>query len=83
MRDMDNVFRAHPSPLSVAVGAAIKHIRRQRGLTQEELAKRTHFSRGSIGNIELGFHRMLLDDFLSIALVLGSIPRNSSGRRRS
>lgn len=70
MRDTDDVFRTSPSPLSVAVGAAIKHIRRQRGLTQEELAKLTHFSRGSIANIETGFHRMLLDDFLSIALIL-------------
>ena len=70
MRDMDEMFTNSPSELSVAVGAAIKHVRRQRGLTQEELAKLTHFSRSSIGSIELGFQRMLLDDFLSIALAL-------------
>ena len=70
MRDMDEMFTNSPSELSVAVGAAIKHVRRQRGLTQEDLAKLTHFSRSSIGSIELGFQRMLLDDFLSIALTL-------------
>ena len=62
------------SSLSVAVGVAIKQIRHQRGLTQENLATLTHFSRASIGNIELGFQRMLLDDFLSIALVLRGDP---------
>jgi transcriptional regulator with XRE-family HTH domain len=46
-------------------------IRKSRRLTQEELAKLTGISRGTIMHIEIGNQRVFLDQALVLAKVLG------------
>lgn len=43
-----------PSPTPPPIGAVLRHLRRSRGLTQEELAARAHVHRNYIGALERG-----------------------------
>jgi len=51
-------------------GAAICDARKAHGWTQEQLAAKTHLSRGSIANIEVGRQRVLLHDLFTFAKIL-------------
>lgn len=58
-----------------AVGARVRMIRETLGLQQEELAKRTGLTRGSIANIETGRQRLLLQTVEKLARGLGTSPK--------
>lgn len=63
-------------PIYQAIGGKVAMIRAALGLTQEELAKRTHLTRTSITNIEAGRQRLLLHDIGTLAAALGTSPKN-------
>ena len=46
--------RTHPSPLLVVLGKRIQEIRRDKGLTQEQLAAASGLHRAYIGHLEAG-----------------------------
>lgn len=52
------------------IGAQIAEIRKQKGLTQEELGARAGLSRVSIGKIERGISEPTITNLWQIALVL-------------
>ena len=52
------------------VGLRLQRARRERGVTQEELARRVDLSRTSITNIEKGRQRILLHQLVDIAAAL-------------
>ena len=54
----------------VLFGEAVKEARIDLGITQQELADRLKYSRGSIANIEVGRQRILLSDVFDFARVL-------------
>ena len=59
-------------PVYRQLGAKIEQVRTVLGWTQNDLAKKTHMSRGSIANIELGRQRLLLNDVQKFADAFGS-----------
>lgn len=59
----------------VAVGVRIRSIREVLGISQEELAKRTSKTRGSLANIETGRQRLLLHTVEEFAVALGTTPK--------
>ncbi|MGM9601558.1 MAG: helix-turn-helix domain-containing protein [Faecousia sp.] len=52
------------------IGARIRAVRKQRGMSQSTLADKAHLSLPQIGAIELGKTRMLLGSFIRIAEAL-------------
>lgn len=56
------------------IGYKLKNIRRQKNLTQEELAERTDLSKGYISQIESEYASPSMETFLSILEVLGTTP---------
>lgn len=60
----------------VAVGARVRYIREQLGLTQDDLAKRVGLTRCSLTNIETGRQRLLLHTVERLADALGTTPRH-------
>lgn len=59
-------------PVYQAIGARVRMLRDTLGIQQEDLAKRTGWSRGSIANIETGRQRILLHDAVVLAEALGT-----------
>jgi transcriptional regulator with XRE-family HTH domain len=56
------------------VGEKIAQVRKERGLTQKELADAVHFTRTAITNIENGKQKLHLHSLIEIAQVLGVPP---------
>lgn len=63
-------------PVYRMAGAKIEQFRKLLGLTQEDLAQKVNFSRGSIANIETGKQRLLLHDVEVFAAAFGTSPKN-------
>lgn len=57
------------------IGESIATIRDRKGLTQEELATKTGFSRASIANVERGMQKVPLHRYVDIANALGVKPQ--------
>jgi transcriptional regulator with XRE-family HTH domain len=57
------------------LGAQVEKFRTMLGWTQEELAKKLGFSRGSIANIELGRQRVMLHDVERLAASFQTTPK--------
>lgn len=57
------------------IGLRIENIRVVLGITQQQLADRLKYSRGSIANIETGRERLLLHKVEAIATALGTTPK--------
>jgi transcriptional regulator with XRE-family HTH domain len=58
-------------PIYGLIALKIRHVRETLGITQEELAKRTGYTRVSIVNIETGRQRLPLHQVEEIARALG------------
>ena len=58
----------------VLFGEAVCQARHDLGLTQQELADKLKYTRGSIANIETGRQRVLLSDVLDFAKALKMTP---------
>lgn len=58
------------------VGLRIESIRNTLGISQNDLAKRSGFSRASIANMETGRQRFLLDGIEEISKALGTTPKH-------
>ena len=56
------------------VGARVRALREEEGLTQEQLARRSGIGRTSITNIEVGRQRPPLSTLIRIARVCGEDP---------
>lgn len=63
-------------PVYRALGARIQMVREAIGMSQQELAKRTGYSRPSIVNMEAGRQRIALHQVESIAGALSSSPKH-------
>lgn len=57
-----------------AVGARIHELRKQRGMTQDQLASQVDLTRTSITNIEAGRQKILLHTLFELAAALGVEP---------
>lgn len=55
----------------IAIAKRIKRLRKQKGLTQEELAEKVRVSTTHIGMVEIGLRRMSLKTLQKVANVLG------------
>lgn len=55
-------------------GSAVRALREEKNVTQEDLAQRVNLSRTSITNIEKGRQRVLLHQMLEIASALDADP---------
>jgi transcriptional regulator with XRE-family HTH domain len=67
--------REKADPLSLRVGARIKHLREEQGLTQEALAWESAIqSKGHLSNIEAGLVRPTLHTIKHLADRLGVLP---------
>lgn len=53
-------------PLSPDIGQQIRQLRRERGLTQQQLADQSNLDRTSILSIERGYHDPLLANLTAI-----------------
>lgn len=58
------------------IGAKIKALRIQKGLTQEELGERTDLTKGYISQLERDLNSPSIDTLFSILEVLGTTPRD-------
>lgn len=63
-------------PVYRLLGAKIEQFRNMLGWTQQELADKMLYSRGSIANIEVGRQRLLVADVERFATVFGTTPKN-------
>lgn len=59
----------------VLFGEFVRDRRKKLGLTQMELSERVEYSRATVANIETGRQRVLLDDVMRFAKVLGISPK--------
>jgi transcriptional regulator with XRE-family HTH domain len=57
------------------LGAALRRLRRQRGLSQQRVAKDCAMSRSALANIEAGHQRVAFHQFLALARALRTDPR--------
>lgn len=62
-------------PEYVALGEAVRALRRERGLSQQEIAEQCGMSRSAFANIESGHQRVAFHQFLAMARALGVEPR--------
>lgn len=62
-------------PIYKMIGAKIEYVRRALGWRQEDLAKKTGLTRGSIANIEAGKQRLLLDDIETFSIAFNTTPK--------
>ncbi len=60
--------------LNMQIGTKLRNLRRQKNLTQEELAERTDLSKGYISQIESQHASPSMETFLNILEVLGTSP---------
>ena len=58
----------------VALGNAIREMRRERNLSQEALAAESELDRSYVGGIERGEHNLTVMNLQKIAAALGSQP---------
>lgn len=63
----------------VSFGVAVKQLRLNRGMTQQDLAEKTNFSRASIVNIEQARQRVMLGDLWEFAKALKEPPQRLFG----
>ena len=66
----------YAEPVYTLIGARIRMIREALDITQGDLAKRLHMTRGSLANIELGRQRVLLHSVDNIAKALGTTQKH-------
>lgn len=62
-------------PVYRSLGAKIEQLRTTLGWTQDELAKKTRLTRGSIANIETGRQRILLHDVETFSMAFNVSPK--------
>lgn len=74
MFDNSKQYTAFFRWLVMQIGYKLKNLRRQKNLTQEELAERTDLSKGYISQIESEYASPSMETFLSILEVLGTTP---------
>ena len=60
-----------PEPLFAAFGAAVRALRKGRGLSQEALAERAQLHRSYVTDIELGRRNVSLYNIRQLAVALG------------
>lgn len=58
----------------VALGARMRELRRAAGLSQAQVAQRTHISRPNIARAERGRHALSLESIERLAAALGLTP---------
>ena len=63
-----------PEPIYRHIGAIIRAKRRQRDLSQRELAQRLHISRATLASIETGRQRVLAHQLYELAATLDMKP---------
>ena len=56
------------------IGALLRDLRDQRGLTQQQIAKTVGLTRSSIANIERGTQHLTLHNWVGICQILGADP---------
>ena len=61
-------------PALVLIGAEIRTIRRNKGLSQEALADKANIDRSYLGGIERGEHNLAIINLLKIAAALNVKP---------
>jgi transcriptional regulator with XRE-family HTH domain len=61
--------------LNAEFGAIVRRLRKARGMTQDELARKTCLSRVAIANLELGRQGILLNRIYGLAAALGVEPQ--------
>jgi transcriptional regulator with XRE-family HTH domain len=66
----------------VALGNAIREMRRERNLSQEALAAESELDRSYVGGIERGEHNLTVMNLQKIAAALGSQPSQVFARAR-
>jgi transcriptional regulator with XRE-family HTH domain len=57
------------------LGATVRRLRRERGLSQQRVAKDCDMSRSALANIEAGHQRVAFHQFLALARALRTDPR--------
>jgi transcriptional regulator with XRE-family HTH domain len=63
-----------------AIGADLRDLRNQRGLTQQQVAKTIGLTRSSIANIERGMQHLPLHNWVAICQALGADPADVISR---
>lgn len=72
---MENVSSVtNESEILVAVGAAIRKVRKSRGISQEELAHLCRIDRSHMGRIERGERNLAILNFVRICQALACSP---------
>jgi transcriptional regulator with XRE-family HTH domain len=66
----------------VALGNAIREMRRERNLSQEALAAESELDRSYVGGIERGEHNLTVMNLQKIAAALGSQPSQVFARAK-
>ncbi len=66
----------------VALGNAIREMRRERNLSQEALAAESELDRSYVGGIERGEHNLTVMNLQKIAAALGSQPSHVFARAK-
>ena len=66
----------------VALGNAIREMRRERNLSQEALAAESELDRSYVGGIERGEHNLTVMNLQKIATALGSQPSKVFARAK-
>lgn len=67
-------MKAPPSNLRLVVAENVRHLRREAGKSQEELAERAELHRTYVGSIERAERNLSLDNIERLALALGVEP---------
>lgn len=65
---------ADESEVLVEIGVVIRHIRRARGISQEELAHLCRIDRSHMGRIERGERNLAILNFVRICRALACLP---------
>jgi transcriptional regulator with XRE-family HTH domain len=65
------IERAGPDPIDVQVGQRIREIRRRRGISQDQLARRVSLTFQQVQKYELGTNRVSASRLVHIASALG------------
>jgi XRE family transcriptional regulator, regulator of sulfur utilization len=63
--------RAVRSPLAVAVGEQVRALRRERGLSMDEVARRSGLGKGTLSELETGRRNPTLETLFALTTALG------------
>ena len=68
---MPNPSRSRQSPALLALGQAIRRVRQQRGISQEQLALLAEVDRSYVGRVERGDNNVAILTLTKLAKALG------------